>query len=108
MALREVKGINKDSMGYERSVTFRSMLIATLLTLLNVYWLVQLEVVRYTHPTTIHPLSNVIFILFFLMGASLVLKKISPALPEGVRVHRVRVQEDRDLWSDVYGSDSAG
>ncbi|MGD2215699.1 MAG: 6-carboxytetrahydropterin synthase [Gemmatimonadales bacterium] len=35
-----------------------------------------------------------------------VLEKISPALPAGVRVHRVRVQEDRDLWSDVYGSDS--
>jgi 6-pyruvoyltetrahydropterin/6-carboxytetrahydropterin synthase len=34
-----------------------------------------------------------------------VMEKIGPALPEGVRVHRVRVQEDRDLWSDVYGSD---
>ncbi|UCC84865.1 MAG: 6-carboxytetrahydropterin synthase [Gemmatimonadota bacterium] len=34
-----------------------------------------------------------------------VMEKISRALPEGVRVHRVRVQEDRDLWSDVYGSE---
>ncbi len=34
-----------------------------------------------------------------------VMEKIGPALPKGVRVHRVRVQEDRDLWSDVYGSD---
>jgi 6-pyruvoyltetrahydropterin/6-carboxytetrahydropterin synthase len=34
-----------------------------------------------------------------------VLEKVGPALPEGVRVHRVRVQEDRDLWADVYGSE---
>lgn len=35
--------------------------------------------------------------------AAFILDRIGPALPEGVRVHRVRVQEDRDLWSDVYG-----
>lgn len=37
--------------------------------------------------------------------AAYILEKIGPRLPEGVRVHRVRVQEDRDLWSDVYGPD---
>jgi hypothetical protein len=66
--------------GYQRSVTFRSILIATLLIPLNIYWIIQLEVVRYTHPTLIHPLSNVIFILFFLVGFSLLLGKISSKL----------------------------
>lgn len=29
--------------------------------------------------------------------------KVTPRLPAGVAVHSIRVQEDRDLWSDVYG-----
>lgn len=37
--------------------------------------------------------------------AAYLLEKIGPLLPDGVRLHRVRVREDRDLWSDVYGSD---
>jgi 6-pyruvoyltetrahydropterin/6-carboxytetrahydropterin synthase len=40
--------------------------------------------------------------------AAYILDKIGPRLPVGVRIHRVRVQEDRDLWSDVYGSDATG
>lgn len=35
--------------------------------------------------------------------AAFVLRHLESRLPDGVRVHRVRVQEDRDLWSDVYG-----
>jgi 6-pyruvoyltetrahydropterin/6-carboxytetrahydropterin synthase len=37
--------------------------------------------------------------------AAFILDKVDARLPHGVRVHRVRVQEDRDLWSDVYGTD---
>jgi len=37
--------------------------------------------------------------------AAFLLRKVAVRLPEGVSVYRVRVQEDRDLWSDVYGSD---
>ena len=40
--------------------------------------------------------------------AAYVLERIGGALPAGVRVHRVRMQEDRDLWSDVYGPDDGG
>jgi len=69
--------------GYQRSVTLRSILIATLLIPLNIYWIIQLEVIRYTHPTLIHPLSNVIFILFFLTGFSLILGKFIPKLSLG-------------------------
>ncbi|UCC71734.1 MAG: 6-carboxytetrahydropterin synthase [Gemmatimonadota bacterium] len=40
--------------------------------------------------------------------AAHILRKVGPRLPAGVRVHQVRVQEDRDLWSDVYGADPDG
>ncbi len=35
-----------------------------------------------------------------------VLTKLSPRLPAHVRLHRVRVQEDSDLWSEVYGTEA--
>jgi len=37
--------------------------------------------------------------------AAFILDRLNPQLPPGVSVYRVRVQEDRDLWSDVYGSE---
>lgn len=37
--------------------------------------------------------------------AALILEKVESRLPSGVHAHRVRVQEDRDLWADVYGSE---
>ncbi len=35
--------------------------------------------------------------------AAFILDRVSTSLPAGVSVHRVRVQEDRDLWADAYG-----
>ncbi len=40
--------------------------------------------------------------------AAYILEAVDPRLPRGVCVHRVRVQEDRDLWADVYGAHSPG
>jgi len=40
--------------------------------------------------------------------AAYILERIAARLPSGVAVHRVRVQEDRDLWSDVYGPAATG
>ncbi len=37
--------------------------------------------------------------------AAFILERVSERLPSGVAVHRVRVQEDRDLWSDAFGPD---
>lgn len=37
--------------------------------------------------------------------AAYILKKVSMRLPADVELHRVRVREEHDLWSDVYGSD---
>ena len=72
--------MNKGSMGYQQSVTRRAILIATLLIPLNIYWIIQIEVVRYTHVTVIHPLSNVVFILLFLVGVSQILSLFGPKL----------------------------
>ncbi len=38
--------------------------------------------------------------------AAYILKKVGERLPGGVSLHRVRVREDRDLWSDVYGPEA--
>ena len=57
----------------ERGLTPKAFVIAMLLIPLNVFWIIELEVVRYTHPTLIHPLSNVIFIIFWLLVFSAVL-----------------------------------
>jgi 6-pyruvoyltetrahydropterin/6-carboxytetrahydropterin synthase len=35
--------------------------------------------------------------------AAFILAQVQGELPDDVRVHRVRVQEDRDLWGDAYG-----
>jgi 6-pyruvoyltetrahydropterin/6-carboxytetrahydropterin synthase len=35
--------------------------------------------------------------------AAFILEKVAARVPRTVSVRRVRVQEDRDLWSDVYG-----
>ena len=34
--------------------------------------------------------------------AAFILERLVDRMPAGVEVHRVRVREDRDLWSDVY------
>ena len=45
-----------------RAVTWRSVLLALLLLPINAYWVVQMEVVRYSaHPTTISLLFNTVF-----------------------------------------------
>lgn len=35
--------------------------------------------------------------------AAYILERLKRQLPQGVSVHRVRILEDPDLWSDVYG-----
>lgn len=43
-------------------ISIKAILIGILLIPVNTYWIAQLEVVRYTHPTLILPFFNVIFI----------------------------------------------
>ena len=62
-----------------RGVTWRSVLIGLLLLPLNAYWLVQMEVVRYSaHPTTVSLLFNAIFILLILHGLNSLWSLASP------------------------------
>jgi len=68
----------KEQLHSEKGVTIKAVAIALILIPINVYWIIQLEVVRYTHPTLIHPLSNVIFILLILTTFSLFLRKVLP------------------------------
>lgn len=50
-----------------QAVTVRSVLVSLILLPINAYWLVQMEVVRYSaHPTTISLFFNLIFILLVL------------------------------------------
>lgn len=68
------------SVRLQKGVTLRSVLLSLVLIPVNVYWIVQQEVVRYTHPTLMAPISNVIFILFILTVLSLTLRKFTPGL----------------------------
>lgn len=47
----------------QRILTWRAFLIFAITTPVNCYFLIQMELVRYTFPTWVVPLSNVIFIL---------------------------------------------
>jgi hypothetical protein len=69
-----------------RGVTWRSLLVAFVLMPANAYWLVQMEVVRYSaHPTTISLLFNVVFIILLLTVANMGLRRVLPraALTQG-------------------------
>ena len=64
----------------KNGLTLKSLLTTLLLTPINVAWVIQLEVVRHTCPTIIHPFANVIFIFFWLILIRYILGKISPIL----------------------------
>jgi hypothetical protein len=61
------------------AVTWRSVLICLILLPINSYWLVQMEIVRYSaHPTTISLLFNTIFILLCLTLLNQIVFKLAP------------------------------
>ncbi|MGI6296232.1 MAG: DUF6785 family protein [Armatimonadota bacterium] len=62
---------------YER-VTLRAILLALVLTVVNDYWLVQLEVIRYSYPTYAAPFYNVVFTLLLLTTINLAVRKKFP------------------------------
>ena len=62
-----------------QGVTFRSLLIAFILIPINCYWIIEMEVIRYSgHPVTISIFFNVIFNVFVLIGLNLLLKRFLP------------------------------
>ena len=67
-------------------VTVKSLLIASFLIPINCYWVIEMEVIRYSgHPVTISLFFNVIFTLFVIVGVNQFLKWFSPrsALNQG-------------------------
>ena len=64
----------------QNGLTVKSFLLALVLIPFNVWWLIELEVVRVGYPTIIHPQANVIFIIFWLLLIGYVLHKLSPKL----------------------------
>lgn len=64
-----------------RAITCRAVLIGFLLIPPNCLWIVWTEVVRYAgHPTTMSLYFNVIFCLFFLILANLLLRRLWPRM----------------------------
>ena len=61
-------------------LTVRLLLIVLILVPINSYFLLQMELVRYTFPTWIVPLSNVIFFLAVVMVVNHLIRQISPRL----------------------------
>ena len=65
----------------QQGVTLKSLLIASLLIPINCYWVIEMEVIRYSgHPVTISLFFNVIFSLFIIIGLNQLLHRISPTL----------------------------
>jgi len=64
-------------------ITFRAILLSVILIPLNCYWLIELEVVRYTTPTWVVPLSNVLFSILVLILLNLGLKLVCPKIMLG-------------------------
>jgi hypothetical protein len=62
-----------------RMVTLRAVLIALLLTPINAYWIILIEVTRYSgHPTTISLFFNVVFLLVVLIALNALVGKVWP------------------------------
>lgn len=60
-------------------ITWRSLLISTLLIPANAFWVLQMERVRYSaHPTTVSLLFNAVFILLVLTAANFAFGRLFP------------------------------
>ena len=64
----------------EGRVTARAIILALFLTIVNDYWIVQLEVVRYSYPTYAAPFYNCIFTLLVVTLANFLVRKRFPRI----------------------------
>ena len=70
-------------------VTWRSVLIATVLAPINCYWVVMMGEVRYSgHPTTVSLFFNVIFTILVIRLCNELVRRYSPkhALSQGEQI----------------------
>ena len=60
-------------------ITWRSLALSAIIIPLNAYWVVQMEIVRYSaHPTTVSLLFNAVFLLLVLTGVNAVFARMLP------------------------------
>lgn len=67
----------------ERVLTWRVLIIFAIVAPISCYFLIQMELVRYTFPTWVVPLSNVIFILIAILIINTLLRFLKPILALG-------------------------
>lgn len=67
----------------QRTLTWRVVLLFAITAPINCYFLIQMELVRYTFPTWVVPLSNVIFILTAVMLINGVIRLLKSSLALG-------------------------
>lgn len=66
----------------KKGVTLKAVLVALILIPINCYWIIEIEIIRYTgHPTIISIFFTSIFSLFLILVWNLVMKRIKSALP---------------------------
>ncbi|MCX6375640.1 MAG: hypothetical protein NTU88_06335, partial [Armatimonadetes bacterium] len=63
-----------------RYVTPRAIILALILAVINDYWIVQMEVVRYSFATYAAPFYNCIFTLLVLTAANSLVRKRLPRI----------------------------
>ncbi|MGB9588564.1 MAG: DUF6785 family protein, partial [Armatimonadota bacterium] len=59
-------------------VTIRAVILALILAVINDYWIVQLEVVRYSFATYAAPFYNCVFTLLVVTTLNLIVRRVSP------------------------------
>ena len=64
-----------------KMVTLRAVLLALVIMPLNAYWIITMEVVRYSgHPTTISLFFNVVFLFTVLIGLNALVRRFAPRI----------------------------
>jgi hypothetical protein len=64
---------------HRSGITWRSLTLAAILIPLNAYWVIQMEIVRYSaHPTTVSLLFNAVFLLLVLTAANFAFARLFP------------------------------
>jgi len=64
----------------ENTISLRPFIVALILIPINCYWLMQIEIVRYTLISRVVPISSVIFVLLVLTVFNRLLQKIFPVI----------------------------
>jgi len=82
----QTSNLSSQDQSYRRSTTLRAILIGLLLLPVNAYWVVNMEIIRYSaHPTTLSLFFNCVFELLVLTLINAGIRRVKPgaALSQG-------------------------